>query len=96
MALAFRSEKGGSEFGNNPDQHKPWTKLRQPSHNDVWSSFQPPPKGQGLIAALLSRAVAKSCHRLIFSHHQDHCVLKEQLTPRPSVSQYPGEDVISY
>ena len=29
MALAFRSGMGGSEFGNNSDQHKPLAKLGQ-------------------------------------------------------------------
>lgn len=98
MATAFRSTigrvwvwwkpKSAQAFG------KTGTVLTLPSHGQVWNSFQPPPKSSGPCYCI-GRAVANSCHRHIFSYSKI-IVLKEQLTLRPSISQYPGEDVFSY
>lgn len=52
-------------------------------------------KALGPVAAL-SRAVVNSCHKFIFFSSPKIIVLKEQLTPRSSISQYPGETIISY
>lgn len=99
MTPAFRSGKVWSKFGNSPDQCKLLAKLGQPW---VWLltlmsgiPFSLLQKAQGLTAAL-SREVTNSCHRLIFFSYSNIIVLKEQLTPRPRVSQYPGKGVISY